>query len=321
LRLLYVASTRAKDRLIVPFIGAPDATTPHEPESLNDWLRRGSVNFTPPIDAATLPAIAASLPVWRRTPEPAPAAASQRIVDERARWFAEHDALVARAKRPLVVRTASALKPEWERPVASTDDVRRGNATEFGSAVHALLERSELRADAIHALARAVAEEFGMPARADEMAQMAQRALESTVVQRALRSSRLLLEAPFTVALPVDDARAAGLPEGLAEGRIDLLFEDDGAVVIVDFKTDAVTERDVDERTAHYRNQALVYAWAVRTATRMPVREVAFLFARPGIERAYAVDEAFIAEAAALMCMEPTAEAAIAPAQEPGVSG
>jgi hypothetical protein len=53
----------------------------------------------------------------------------------------------------------------------------------------------------------------------------------------------------------------------------------------------------------------------------MPVREVVFLFARPGIERAYAVDEAFIAEAEALMRIEPVPEAAIASAQEAGISG
>jgi ATP-dependent helicase/nuclease subunit A len=303
LRLLYVASTRAKDRLVVPFIeqeaGKP---LPPEPECLNDWLRMGNGNFAPAIDITTLPALDAELPVWRREPAEALADAAERIVEERQRWLDGHEALVERARRPLVVRTASALKPEWERPFASTDDVRRGNATDFGSAVHALLERIELRrADEIDAMASAIAEEFGLHGRANEIAAIARKALASKVVDRALRSRRTLLEAPFTVALPAGEAAAAGLPEGLAEGRIDLLFEEDGAAVIVDFKTDAVSERDVDERAAFYRNQALVYAWAVHEATRMPVREVVFLFARPGVERSYDADDAFLAEAARLM--------------------
>ncbi|MEX0750980.1 MAG: UvrD-helicase domain-containing protein [Dehalococcoidia bacterium] len=312
LRLLYVASTRAKDRLVVPFIDAADAKIPKVPECLNDWLRKENAGFAPSIDAATLPRLVAALPVWRREPAAVPDGAPERVIAARAQWLAEHDALVERAKRPLVVRTASALKPEWERPLAATDDVRRGNATEFGSAVHALLERIELRStDEIDVLARAIASESGMPQRADEIATIARRALASAVVERALRSRRMLLEAPFTVALPRDAATRAGLPEGLAEGRIDLLFEEDSAAVIVDFKTDAVTEKDVDERAAHYRNQALVYAWAVRQAA-MPVREVVFLFARPGVERAYPVDDAFLAEAEALMRLEPVPEEALA---------
>jgi hypothetical protein len=37
----------------------------------------------------------------------------------------------------------------------------------------------------------------------------------------------------------------------------------------------------------------------------MRVTEVVFLFARPGVERAYVVDDAFLAEADALMRTEP----------------
>jgi ATP-dependent exoDNAse (exonuclease V) beta subunit len=168
-----------------------------------------------------------------------------------------------------------------------------------------VLERIELRRkDEIDETSRAVAAEFGMPHRTDEIAGIVRRALASNVVKRALASPRMLLEAPFTVALPRDEAQHAGLPEGLAEGRIDLLFEEGGAAVIVDFKTDAVTAKDVDERAAFYRNQALVYAWAVHEAA-MPVREVIFLFARPGEERSYTVDAAFLKEAATLMRTEP----------------
>jgi ATP-dependent helicase/nuclease subunit A len=305
LRLLYVAATRAKDRLVVPFIDAEPGKTPSEPECLLDWLRKANAHFGGGIDIAELPPIADTLPVWKREPAPPAHDAAGQVTRDRAAWHAEHNALVANAGRPLVVRTASALKPEWERPLASTDDVRRGNATDFGSAVHAVLERIELRRrDEVDATSRAVAAEFGMPHRADEIARIATRALDSDVVKRALDSPRMLLEAPFTVALPLDEAQRAGLPEGLAEGRIDLLFEENGAAVIVDFKTDAVTAKDVDERAAHYRNQALVYAWAVHEAA-MPVREVIFLFARPGEERAYPVDAAFIAEAATLMRSEP----------------
>ena len=64
-RLLYVAATRAKDRLVVPFF-APEGKKPApEAKSLNDWLRQAGANAGDAIDAATLPTGAAELPIWR----------------------------------------------------------------------------------------------------------------------------------------------------------------------------------------------------------------------------------------------------------------
>ncbi|HEY7802685.1 MAG TPA: PD-(D/E)XK nuclease family protein, partial [Dehalococcoidia bacterium] len=104
---------------------------------------------------------------------------------------------------------------------------------------------------------------------------------------------------------------------GLAEGRIDLLFVEDApegrGIVIVDFKTDAVSARDIETRAAHYRTQMLVYAWAAERAAGMPVREVVFLFARPGIEHATVVDAAFRAEAEALLSAPAAADEAEVP--------
>ena len=142
----------------------------------------------------------------------------------------------------------------------------------------------------------AVASEAGMAARAGEMRSGGGGVLASETIARALRSRRLLREAPFTAPLPEES--------GLAEGRIDLLFEEDGELVIVDFKTDAVSAAEVEARAEHYRRQAQVYAWAARRATGMTVREVVFLFARVEGERGasrMACDATFMAEAEALM--------------------
>jgi ATP-dependent helicase/nuclease subunit A len=298
LRLLYVAATRARDRLVLPFVDGAGVPPPDEPKSLNDWLRSvGAHEAAAPFDLALLPAADAELPAWR-APRVGGAAEAEvaGVRADRDGWAAAHESLIARGRRPLDIRTASALKPAWERAAHHDDGARRGSATDFGVAVHALLERCELRSERLAQLAENVAKEYGQTSRVQDMVAVAERALASESVARALRSPRLLLEAPFSAALPQDEA--AG---GLAEGRIDLLFEEDGGIVIVDFKTDAVTANDVDERAAHYRNQALVYAWAVERATAMPAREVIFLFARPGIERPFAVDDAFRAEAEALM--------------------
>jgi ATP-dependent exoDNAse (exonuclease V) beta subunit len=314
LRLLYVAATRARDRLVVPFMSAEGARTSTHfsdaPKTLNERLRAAGADAVvgiETIDASELEPIDAELPIWRRDVEPASLTVTKAVIEARNAWIARHDLWIERASEPLRIKTASSLKPEWDRPSTSDDGVRRGSAADFGSAVHALLERIDLREGAdVSALAHAVAAEFGLAGREGEIERVAAAALSSEATQRAraclARGGRVLREVPFAVPLPAHK-RTAG---GVAEGRIDLLFEDDGdagpGLVIVDWKTDDIAAAEADLRTnTVYRNQALVYAWAVTAATGLPVREVTFVLARPDCESKIAVDEALIAEAETLM--------------------
>jgi ATP-dependent helicase/nuclease subunit A len=301
-RLLYVAATRAKDLLVLPLFVPEDHAkrdwVRHEPRSLLDWLLFAGAGdgAGDVIDATSLPPLEQEPPVWRHAPGEAAEPDVREVIEAREAWIAANDALKTDAATAARVVTASALKPEWEPPSSSADDVRRGRATEFGSAVHALLERIDLRhPDDVAELAATITREFGLSGREREIERCARTALASTSVARALRSPRVLRETPFAVALPDGGER------GAAEGRIDLLFEEDGQIVIVDFKTDAVTGAEISARAGLYRNQALVYAWAARVATGMPVREVIFLFARTGDEKTMAADAAFMAEAEELM--------------------
>jgi ATP-dependent exoDNAse (exonuclease V) beta subunit len=155
------------------------------------------------------------------------------------------------------------------------------------------LERAPLDGSSrIDELCAAVAREYGFTDRTEELALCVQNAIGSPIVARAARSSRLLREVPFTVA-------AAG--GGLAEGRIDLLFTEDGGIVVVDFKSDAVSRGEASTRTRHYREQGLVYAWAAHEATGLPIRQVVFLYVRLPHEETIAVDAAFMREAEALI--------------------
>jgi ATP-dependent exoDNAse (exonuclease V) beta subunit len=299
-RLLYVAATRARDHLIVSLIDKVDGAPRKGVKSLNDWLRVAGADTGECIEAASLAPPQREVPLWKRPIELHSTADIARVLDERAAWIAERKKLIERASRQAQIHTASSLKQEIDETSRyAFDAIRRGPAAGFGAAVHALLERSALRFDHIDALAAAVACEFGMHARSDEMAAIARRALSSDAVRRANAARRVLLETPFTVRL------AAG---SLAEGRIDLLFEEDGGLVIVDFKTDAVSAREVEERAAIYRNQALTYAWASSHAAGIQAREVIFLFARPepAIEHHLLVDDTFMVEAESLLSREPT---------------
>jgi ATP-dependent helicase/nuclease subunit A len=297
MRLLYVAATRAKDLLVVPFI----TKGPAGKEALNDRLRNAAVGYdVPTMSAADISPLDAEVPVWRRAPLEAPEQDTDRVIEEARAWKAWHDdVLIDGAAAALRVVTATSLKDDatWERPGAS-DVVRRARAADFGTAVHSVLERVDLaQPDDVPRHAEIAAAEHGMADRVDEMATVARTALASAVIARALRSPRRLREVAFAAPLPLSDVGEGGV----AEGRIDLLFQEDSGIVIVDFKTDNVTAADVDARTEEYRAQALTYAWAAHEATGLPVREVVFLYARPGIERSVGVDAEFMAEAGAMM--------------------
>lgn len=306
LRLLYVAATRACDHLIVPFIAkpseAPLRTVPHaNVRSLNDHLRTagelalaGGPNRTVAmIESAGLPSIGDDPPLVRGLDKPGTRVDASAIIGARDEWLREREELRARADAGLRVVTATSLKPDWEA-IASDQELRRRPAAEFGVAVHAALERMPLdREDALPAVCESVAREYGFTDRLDELTTCTRNALTSPVVARALRAPRLLREAPFTLAAPGG---------GLVEGRMDLLFIEEGAVIVVDFKSDNVSSDEAASRTnQQYRHQALAYAWAAHQATGLPLREVVFLYVRVPCEESIPIDDAFLREGDALI--------------------
>jgi ATP-dependent helicase/nuclease subunit A len=123
--------------------------------------------------------------------------------------------------------------------------------------------------------ARAQAAAEGVTQREAEVVRLARVALESDTVKRAVASERLWREVP--VAAPVG--------ETVLEGFIDLLFEEEGALIVVDYKTDSLeTEEDIAARSAHYRIQMGAYALALQEATGRSVKEVILLFLQPAQE-------------------------------------
>ena len=271
-----------------------------EAKSLNEHLRQagetallgGEVPVVTVLDASTLPPVPSDSFVTREA-SAGDASSVDALLAERERWLGERQRAISTAGNGLRVVTATSLKPEWEA-IASQNEVRRGNAVEFGIAVHAALERVPLEdAAAIDGVCAAVAREAGFEERLADLTACVRNGLASTIVARALRAQRILREAPFTVA-------AAG--GGMAEGRIDLLFIEDGGVVVVDFKSDNVSAPEAAARTQQaYRAQALAYAWAAHEATGLPVREVVFLYVRIPHEEVIAVDDAFMREADSLI--------------------
>ena len=75
---------------------------------------------------------------------------------------------------------------------------------------------------------------------------------------------------------------AAPIGDGVLEGFIDLLFEEDGELVVVDYKTDAIDEDSAKYiANSRYREQAGSYALITEKVTQKRVKDVVFLFLRP----------------------------------------
>ena len=94
-------------------------------------------------------------------------------------------------------------------------------------------------------------------------------ARDSAIVKRAVASGRYWREVPVAVAIG----------DGSLHGFIDLLFDEEGDLVVVDFKTDSVSAAEVaGPLKVDYRLQGGAYAHAIRQVTGKVVKEVVFLY-------------------------------------------
>jgi ATP-dependent exoDNAse (exonuclease V) beta subunit len=263
-RLMYVAATRARDHLIVSLYRLTKdqksraALIAHHLEGADDLWQ---------------PAVAdeVSLPIASQETEgPVP----EDTPEARQQWLDERVQLLRERARPSAVAATALARVVKEEASVPEEPWRRGRAgTTLGRAVHAVLQTIDLATgQGLEDTARAQAAAEGIPHREAEVVRLARVALGSETVRRAVASGRSWREVP--VAAPVG--------ETVLEGFIDLLFEEESGLVVVDYKTDVLeTEEEVAERAVHYRLQGGAYALAIQAATGRPVKEVVLLFLQP----------------------------------------
>jgi RecB family exonuclease len=122
-----------------------------------------------------------------------------------------------------------------------------------------------------------MADDHGIPEQRDRVKELAEAALTTGVMMRAVRAAREgKAWREVWVASTLGDDVAGEL-----EGQIDLIFEDpdNGKLVIVDYKTDRVEGRDIDDAAAPYFLQMGAYALMVERATRKHVDACHLVFA------------------------------------------
>ena len=282
IRLLYVATTRARDHLVLSM---------HRPDNRNSGLDSTQiaelledhddlwkqVELRPEHQAR---AVAQEARSAARSQQPFDPAA--HTIEAREAWQSRRLGVINAQGKPASVAATSlagAVKDESDADIDSEDmqPSRRGRGgAPLGRAVHAVLQTIDLETgDGIQNTSRAQATAEGIPGSQADIVALAWTAVNSGAVRRAVASGRYWREAHI----------AAPIGVGVLEGFIDLLFEEDGELVIVDYKTDAI-DANAAEYIANdrYSEQAGSYALITEQVTGKRVKDVIFLFLRPKAE-------------------------------------
>ena len=107
--------------------------------------------------------------------------------------------------------------------------------------------------------------------------------LQSDLAARIRKSAHVEREYRFSLLRPVSDyVEAAGDDRLLLQGVVDCFFEEDGGLVVLDFKTDRITRAQTAERAEQYRPQLEAYALALERIMEKPVRQKVLYFFATG---------------------------------------
>lgn len=319
LRLLYVALTRAKERLIITgILKDPEAaieksraavTRPMAPEvlasaqSMLDWLiysaiADGGANITM--------TVAEPLTAEPIRAQDAPVAGSDEgMISELARRL-EFRYPHADAERLPSKVTATELKgrgeidedaqsvapkpaPNFRRP--DFEKIHRpATGAERGVATHLVLQymdfaRSGSLAEIEGEIARLLAEKFITRREAEAVDAGAIDALfRSQLGRRMLSAQSMRREFRFSLLCDADEVfGTAPGEEVLLQGVVDCCIEEDDGLVIIDYKTDRVSSRAaVEQRAEFYAGQLRAYAAAMERITGKRVRECVLYFLAAG---------------------------------------
>lgn len=327
LRLLYVAMTRARDRLfITASVSKPDdlknkiarsVTVPMDPcilasmQNPASWLisaaladeetsaksglpRNFLMSFAEPAGetALTVPTgsadaeaepclgenIAAKLD-WKYACENAVSVPSKVTATELKRAF-EDD--------PEAANILPQKKTLFRKPDLSPKDGKPGGA-ELGIAVHKILRHidagrcwnvPELRAET----RRLASEGYLSESEAEyvDIFSLA-RFTSSDIWKRIGKADAVWREFPFSLLRPAGDYFPVSTEDSvLLNGVVDCCFEENGELVIIDYKTDNVYGGEVEQRAKYYYPQIRMYAEAMSAVTGKRVKESLLCFLKSG---------------------------------------
>ena len=293
LRLLYVATTRARDHLIVS--GHHKASGKTEATYATRLATFSAANPELNRPFSVIP-IATSTGSTVGTGGTVPTVAARQVgepIAERNRWIAARHDLLA----PFLVPTAmsaTAIARTVDGAMADSDDDapsanddssgptvvrKRGRAgSAIGSAVHATLEFVDFdESGDLDALVQRQCELHAIVDHVDTVGALVRSALSSDAVALA-RTSTAFRE--LYVGAPLGDV--------MVEGYVDLLVQTPEGLIIIDYKTDSASSpAEIDAKLAAYELQGAAYAVALEESTGLDVVDCRFVFCKVGgaIER------------------------------------
>jgi ATP-dependent helicase/nuclease subunit A len=289
-RLLYVASTRARDHLVVSLYHNSRASGC----AAKRLIDAGASELATRLDIADVHGTSEARTLDGLTVEVPAELDASNFAAQRADLLARAKTLRFTSATGLKRDDAARLEEKQDEKPERDDDTepwsRGRGGTRVGRAVHAAIQSLRLDADdaAIAAVARAQAVAEAVPHRENDVVKLVRWVVrESEAWKRARGAVRAMREVPF--ALEADGT--------VLEGYIDLVLQTADGIEIVDWKTDQIARDGITERLEQYKMQAGLYVYGLEEATGQRVTKVTYVFASPKVEEAMG-DPAVLAKAA-----------------------
>ena len=165
------------------------------------------------------------------------------------------------------------------------------NSAEKGTALHTFMQFADFaaaRGDIGAEISRLTEEGYLTQAQADSIdTARASAFVNSRLADRVMNAERVYKEYRFTVRIPAarvnpDIGERFGDESVILQGAVDLAFVEDGALVIVDYKTDRV--KRPGELIGRYATQLELYREALTQCLGLPVKECIIYSVRHGAE-------------------------------------
>jgi ATP-dependent helicase/nuclease subunit A len=311
IRLLYVATTRAADYLIL------SSSLQGFEKTNGPWLKLLAERFDLQTGrlAVKLPKgyAAPRVRVVRRQPVTATRPQSPytrvelgKVVDEIEELAAAGRAISTplvdvapvdhAARRRFSISRLSGFdssQPSWMFAARTADDDSgSSDPIGLGSLVHALLANVNLkeRGD-LHRLVEVQADKHGVWAQGDrdEALVLIERFMGSPRAKELAKAKRVLREVEFLLAWPLD---GVGEQPRFLQGYLDCLYQHEGGWRVVDYKTNRVDKKNRVRLVAAYELQMLAYGLAAEQALGEPPVELVLHFLRDSSEHIFRWDDA-----------------------------
>lgn len=298
-RVFYVASTRAKEKLVYLLRSQPPARSDYANFVVESgaWPMAGSDRRV--LDGIHIPV--ETLPFQDMAPAPRGGVSTENL-DQRwdpkalAASLRKREEEFERLKKiPLMMSPTLAMNVSQEEvePWRVRDEetgIGVSHAVQLGILCHKVLEEWDFRISGSglsRTLSKAVNKAAGLlglvrgTGPADSVLKEAEEILlsylKSPLREKLARANILGRELPFLYPLPEGKGETDPGPV-LMRGSIDLLYELEGQLIVADYKTNRIEGKELSEVAGHYKIQKEAYLKAIReTLKREPLFELHFL--------------------------------------------